>query len=87
MFTLSFYPLLESIYTCISISYILDFMLFFTFLLHNSGYFNSVCHTSALDGGEWSVPCPWPHFAPGEDPRYPLDRRLGGPQNRSGHRC
>jgi hypothetical protein len=22
----------------------------------------------------------------GQDPRYPLDRRLGGPQSRSGHR-
>jgi hypothetical protein len=22
----------------------------------------------------------------GKDPRYPLDRRLGGPQSRSGHR-
>jgi hypothetical protein len=22
----------------------------------------------------------------GEDPQYPLDRRLGGPQTRSGHR-
>jgi hypothetical protein len=42
--------------------------------------------TSALDGGEWSAsrPCralPW-----GKDPRYPLNRRLGGPQSRSGRR-
>jgi hypothetical protein len=22
---------------------------------------------------------------PGKEPRYPLDRRLGGPQSRSGH--
>jgi hypothetical protein len=36
--------------------------------------------TSALDGGEWS------DLPPGkEPPRYPLDRRLGGPQSRSGH--
>jgi hypothetical protein len=35
--------------------------------------------TSALDGGEWSA------LPPGkESPLYPLDRRLGGPQSRSG---
>jgi hypothetical protein len=36
--------------------------------------------TLALFGGEWSVshPC---RFNPGEiSPRYPLDRRLGGPE-------
>jgi hypothetical protein len=27
---------------------------------------------------------PWPLFAWGKSPWYPLDRRLGGPQNRSG---
>ena len=27
---------------------------------------------------------PRPHFTPGTDPRYPLYRRLGGPQGRSG---
>jgi hypothetical protein len=33
--------------------------------------------TSALAGGEW--------LASGlESPRYPMDRRLGGPQSRSG---
>jgi hypothetical protein len=37
--------------------------------------------TSALDGGEWSA------SRPGErTPLYPLYRRLGGPQSRSGHR-
>jgi hypothetical protein len=40
--------------------------------------------TSALDEGEWSVSRPG-LFIPGEiDPRYPLDRRLVGPDNRSG---
>jgi hypothetical protein len=42
--------------------------------------------TSALEGGEWSASrigraLPW-----GKDPRYPLYRRLGVPQSRSGHR-
>jgi hypothetical protein len=37
--------------------------------------------TSALDGGEWSVSGPQ-----GKIPWYPLDRKLGGPQSRSG-RC
>jgi hypothetical protein len=35
--------------------------------------------TSALDGGEWSAAS-----HPGKSPWYPLDRRLGGPQSRSG---
>jgi hypothetical protein len=39
--------------------------------------------TSALVGGEWSDSRPG-RFTPGKSPRYPLDRRLGGPQNRSG---
>jgi hypothetical protein len=43
--------------------------------------------TSALDGGEWSASRPGRALYPrGKDPRYPLDRRLGGPQSRSGHR-
>jgi hypothetical protein len=29
---------------------------------------------------------PWPLYPRGKDPRYPLDRKLGGPQSRSG-RC
>jgi hypothetical protein len=36
--------------------------------------------------GEWSVSRPGRALAPGKDPRYPLDRKLGGPQSRSGHR-
>jgi hypothetical protein len=39
--------------------------------------------TSALDGSEWSASSPG-RFTPTEPPRYPLDRRLGGPQSRSG---
>jgi hypothetical protein len=29
--------------------------------------------------------CEWSVSKQGESPRYPLDRRLGGPQSRSGH--
>jgi hypothetical protein len=39
--------------------------------------------TSALDGGKWSTLRP-PALPPGKSPRYPLDRRLGGPQSWSG---
>jgi hypothetical protein len=39
--------------------------------------------TSALDGGEWSASRPG-RFTPRESPWCPLDRRLGGPQSRSG---
>jgi hypothetical protein len=35
--------------------------------------------TWALDGGEWS---PYPQE---KSPRYPLDRRLSGPQSRYDH--
>jgi hypothetical protein len=42
--------------------------------------------TSALGRGEWSASRSG-RFTPRERaPRYPLDRRLGGPQNRSGRR-
>jgi hypothetical protein len=41
--------------------------------------------TSVLGVGEWSASRPG-RFTPGEEPQYPLDRRLGGPQSRSG-RC
>jgi hypothetical protein len=34
---------------------------------------------------DWSVPRIGRHLAPGKDPKYPLDRRLSGPQSRSGH--
>jgi hypothetical protein len=37
----------------------------------------------ALVGGEWSASC-LGRFTPGESPRYPLNRRLGGRQSRSG---
>jgi hypothetical protein len=40
--------------------------------------------TSALDGGEWLATC-FSRFSPGERALTP-DRRLGGPQRRSG-RC
>jgi len=37
---------------------------------------------SALDGDELSASC-LGHFIRGKSPRYPLDKRLGGPQSRS----
>jgi len=42
--------------------------------------------TSALDGGEWSASLPSRFYPQGKSPWYPLDRRLGGLQSRSG-RC
>jgi hypothetical protein len=42
--------------------------------------------TRTLDGVEWSAPRPLPFYLRGNSPRYPLDRRLGGPQSRFG-RC
>ena len=39
--------------------------------------------SSALDGGEWLTPRPG-RFTPGKETRYPLYRRLGGPQSLSG---
>jgi hypothetical protein len=40
---------------------------------------------AAIDGGEWSASCP-ATLPPGRNsPRYPLNRRLGVPQTRSGH--
>jgi hypothetical protein len=39
--------------------------------------------TSALDGGQHHAPAAL--YPRGKDPRYPLYRRLGGPQSRSGH--
>ena len=45
-------------------------------------YTSSLSITSALDGGGWSTPRPG-RFNPGKT-RYPLYRRLGGPQGRSG---
>jgi hypothetical protein len=40
--------------------------------------------TSALVGGEWSNFTLRPHYSQGKRPRYILDRRLVGPQSRSG---
>jgi len=39
--------------------------------------------TAALEGGEWSAARPGRTLPPGKN-RYPLYRRLGGPQGRSG---
>jgi hypothetical protein len=39
--------------------------------------------TLALDESGWSTPRPG-RFSPGKNTRYPLYRRLGGPQGRSG---
>jgi hypothetical protein len=39
--------------------------------------------TSELNGREWSTSHP-NHFIPGEEPRYPLNMRVGGPQSWSG---
>jgi len=39
--------------------------------------------TTALEGGEWSAARPGRTLPPGKT-RYPLDRMLGGPQDRSG---
>jgi hypothetical protein len=39
--------------------------------------------TSSLDGGGWLTPRP-SRFTSGTETRYPLYRRLGGPQGRSG---
>jgi hypothetical protein len=40
--------------------------------------------TSALDGGEWSASRPGRFTPQGKITSYPLDRRVGGPQSRSG---
>jgi hypothetical protein len=42
--------------------------------------------TSELDGDEWSASLPGRALPRGKDPQYPLYRRLGGPQSRSGCR-
>ena len=39
--------------------------------------------TSAVDGGEWFT-SRFVRFTPGKEPRYSLNRRLGGPKSRSG---
>ena len=46
-------------------------------------YSSTLCLTSALDRG-WVVNAtPRPLYPPGKETRYPLSRRLGGPQGRS----
>jgi hypothetical protein len=40
--------------------------------------------TSALVAGEWSASRPGRFTPGGNSPRYPLDRRLGGPQSQYG---
>jgi hypothetical protein len=42
--------------------------------------------TSALDGVSGQRHAPATLYTRGKDPRYTLDRRLGGPQSRSGRR-
>jgi hypothetical protein len=42
--------------------------------------------TSVLDGVTWSAFRPGHALPLGNDPQYPLDRRLGGPQSWSGHK-
>jgi hypothetical protein len=42
--------------------------------------------TSVLVKGEWSASCPGRFNPRRKSPCYPLDRRLIGPQNRSGRR-
>jgi hypothetical protein len=49
-------------------------------------YSSCLFPTLAQDGDEWSVSCPGCTLLLGKDPRYPLDRRLGGPQSWSGQR-
>jgi len=46
-------------------------------------YSSTLSLTSAVDGGGWSTPSP-SRFIPGKETRYPVYRRLGGPQGRSG---
>jgi hypothetical protein len=46
----------------------------------------NVSLTSALVGGEWLVSRPGHFTLRGKSPRYPLDRRLGWPRNRSRQR-
>jgi hypothetical protein len=42
--------------------------------------------TSILDGVSGQHHVPTALYPPGKEPGSPLDRRLGGPQSRSGHR-
>jgi hypothetical protein len=69
--------------TTVSIYFDTDFGNLWEFPMEGSHRWFHFSMTSVLVGGEWSAlsPC---HFNPGETaPGYPLDIRLGGPQNRS----
>jgi hypothetical protein len=44
-------------------------------------------HDLGTRWGEWSASLPGRALPLRKNPKYPLDRRLGGPQRRSGHRC
>ena len=41
--------------------------------------------TSALDSGEWLTSPPPGSYTPEKEPRYPMNRRLGGPSSQTGH--
>jgi hypothetical protein len=47
-------------------------------------YSSTYSLTSVLDGDEWSASLPGRFIPRVKSPLYPLDRRLGGPQSRSG---
>jgi hypothetical protein len=49
----------------------------------NEGPVSSLSLNSALDRGEWLMPRPG-RFTPAKESRYPLYRRLSGPQGQSG---
>ena len=55
--------------------------LLYSTLLYSTLLYSSM--TAALEGGEWSAARPGRTLPPGKA-RYPLYRRLGGPQGRSG---
>jgi hypothetical protein len=48
--------------------------------------YSSSFTTSELDGVSDQCHAPAALYPRGKDPRYPLERRLDGPQSRSGHR-
>jgi hypothetical protein len=56
---------------------------YFRFCVIKSSPYNRPPRASALEGGVWSASCPDRFLLPGKT-RYPLYRRLGGPQGRSG---
>ena len=48
----------------------------------NTGTFHSFLTSVLKVSGQHHAPG---HFTPGKEPRYPLNRRLGGPRSSSGH--